>query len=144
MRKALFLDRDGVLNEDIGYVCSINRTKFLKENITRFASMKNYLPLIVTNQSGIAREYFSERQFRDYMSWFCDQLKLLDLDIKKYYFCPHLPSANCDCRKPKPGMFLEAKSEFNLDLSSSIMFGDRQTDIDAAKMAGITNLKLIS
>lgn len=143
MTKALFLDRDGVLNKDTGYVCSVEKTIFLEENILRFSKFKEFVPIIITNQSGIGRNYFSKQNFLIYMNWFIKELSDRNLEIKKFYFCPHLPSEKCDCRKPLPGLFLQAKDEFSLDIKNSWMFGDKTSDMEAAKAAGIRNCELI-
>jgi D-glycero-D-manno-heptose 1,7-bisphosphate phosphatase len=150
MRKAIFLDRDGVINVDIGYLHKIEDlvlTHRLVDALKIFKSL-GYLIIIVTNQSGIARRYFTV----DQLNLFHDELKDVlakEIDsniIDRIYFCPHHPDFNekCDCRKPRPGMLLEAKNYFNIDMKNSYMVGDKESDMLAGQSAGVDNLVGIS
>lgn len=144
--KALFLDRDGIINIDSGYVSDKKSFVFKEDifNLLNRAIEKNYIIIIVTNQSGIGRGYFSENDFNKLNQWMLNQFKKKNILISKTYFCPHhstegLPPYNikCNFRKPNPGMFLKAKKEFNINMNKSIMLGDRVTDMNAAISSGI-------
>lgn len=137
--KALFLDRDGVINKDLGYVYRIEDFEFMPGI---FAALRGFIELgfeifVVTNQSGIGRKYYTQADFDKLSEYMINEFKAQGVNIKKIYHCPHTPDDNCECRKPKSGMFLKALSEFNIDMKSSIMIGDKQSDIDAASGAGV-------
>ena len=148
--KALFLDRDGVINSDLGYVSNVQDFFFLEEifALVRKANQKGYLVIIVTNQSGIGRGYFSEKDFKQLMEWVFGEFRKRECLIHASYFCPFHPEAklkqykkNSNLRKPKPGMINLAIKEHNLDASKSILIGDKLSDITAGISAGInTNL----
>jgi len=142
MKKALFLDRDGVINIDKGYVYKIEDIEFIEEifNICKYYQKKGYLIIIITNQSGIARGYYTQEDFFRLMDWMKIELKKRGVFITDVFFCPHHPDENCECRKPKPGMILKAKEKYNLDLENSILIGDKNSDIEAGKQAGIKKL----
>ena len=139
MKRALFLDRDGVINKDYGYVYKIEDFKFCKGifDIVKFFKDRDYLIVVVTNQSGIGRGYYSKDDFLTLTKYMKDEFKKQRADIDEVYFCPHEPSSGCRCRKPNPQMVLDAKERFNIDLENSWMVGDKQSDIDLAKNAGI-------
>ena len=144
-QKALFLDRDGVINEDAGYV--YRREDFVfKDGI--FAALRGfakagYALVVVTNQSGIGRGYYTLEQFDELCRFMLSEFEKEGVKIEKIYFCPHAPEALCLCRKPEPGMLLEAASELNIDLARSIMIGDKDSDLQAGQSAGVgINLKL--
>ncbi|WP_096017624.1 D-glycero-beta-D-manno-heptose 1,7-bisphosphate 7-phosphatase [Campylobacter lanienae] len=137
--KALFLDRDGVINKDPGYVYRIEDFEFMPGI---FAALRGFIELgfeifVVTNQSGIGRKYYTQADFDKLSEYMINEFKAQGVNIKKIYYCPHAPDDNCECRKPKFGMFLKALSEFNIDMKNSIMIGDKQSDIDAASGAGV-------
>ena len=137
--KAVFLDRDGVINIDKSYVYKIEEFEFV-DGI--FDSLKEYqkdgyLLVIVTNQSGIGRGYYTEDDFQKLTSYMLDELKKEDIDIAKVYHCNHSPEEGCECRKPSPGMLLKAKDEFNIDMKNSIMIGDKESDMEAGRRAGV-------
>lgn len=145
--KAVFLDRDGVINIDHGYVHEINNFDFIPgvfEACDRFKKL-GYKIFVVTNQAGIARGYYSEAQFSSLSAWMVNEFQLKGVSIEKVYHCPHHPkySGMCKCRKPEPGMIFTAKSEFQIDLSESIMVGDKVSDIQAAKAAGVGRAFLV-
>jgi len=139
--KAAFLDRDGVINEDFGYVGKIEDFEF-KEGIFELLELLQKLGFtlfVVTNQSGIARGYYNENDFYKLMEWMKDELQKKGIEIKDVQFCPHHPdiTGECECRKPKPGMILDLAKKYDVDLKNSIMIGDSKRDIEAAKRAGI-------
>jgi len=143
--KGLFLDRDGVINEDFGYVYKIEDFKF-KEGIFKVlkkAMDKEYKIFIITNQSGISRGYYTENDFLKLMNWVQEQFLKKEIKITDIAFCPHHPDDNCDCRKPKPKMILDLIKKYNIDPSKSIMVGDKDSDVEAGKNANIaTNIKI--
>ena len=150
MNKAVFLDRDGTLNIDHGYVHQIDDFEFIEGSIEALQQLKKmgYLLVLVTNQSGIARGYFSEDQFLQLTEWMDWSLADRGVDLDGIYYCPHLPDAqidefkqDCDCRKPKSGMLLQAIKELKIDPQRSIMIGDKIDDLLAGKGANIkTNI----
>ena len=139
MNKAIFLDRDGTLNIDYGYVHEIDNFKFIDGAIDALRKLKKmgYMLVLVTNQSGIARGYFSEEQFLQLTEWMDWSLAEQDVDLDGIYYCPHHPEGkgeykeDCDCRKPKPGMLLQAIKELKIDPTQSIMVGDKVEDLKA-------------
>lgn len=147
MKKALFLDRDGVINIDYGYVHSIDKLEFIPNifELVKKAIQNDYLVFIITNQAGIARGYYSLEDFKNFQQHIEETFIINGAKITKTYFCPHHPDFSdiCDCRKPKPGMLSAAARDFNIDLSSSILIGDKLTDIEAGTKAGVlTNILL--
>ena len=145
-RKALFLDRDGVINVDYGYVHRIIDFTFCEGifTLSRKAIKKGYHLIVVTNQSGIARGYYNESSFLELSSWMCGEFKKKGAPISNVYFAPNHPveglgkyKISDNRRKPAPGMILEAAEEFNLDLRNSVLIGDKKTDIVAGLSAGI-------
>ncbi len=146
---ALFLDRDGVINIDIGYVHKIEEFSFIDGIFDLVAAAKKagYLVIIVTNQAGIGRGYYSEEDFHALMHWVCTQFNALGGMIDAVYFSPYHPEhglgqyrRDSNCRKPRPGMLLQAENEQNIDMASSIMVGDKASDIEAGRAAGISKL----
>jgi D-glycero-D-manno-heptose 1,7-bisphosphate phosphatase len=139
--KALFLDRDGVINIDHGYVHKRDEFQFV-DGIFEFASefyRRGYQIFVVTNQSGIARGYYSEDDFRDITKFMESKFQRAGVKIEKTYHCPCHPkfSEVCECRKPKPTMLLQARDEFRIELSQSLFVGDNITDIEAGESAGV-------
>jgi D-glycero-D-manno-heptose 1,7-bisphosphate phosphatase len=144
MNKALFLDRDGVINKEYNYVFRIEDFEFvpgifeLCENYQK----KGYLIIVITNQAGIARGYYTEDSFNLLTNWMLGEFNKKGIKISKVYFCPHHPeiTGECECRKPKPGMILKAAHDFDIDIENSILIGDKDSDILAGKNAGIKKL----
>ncbi|KAB7895541.1 D-glycero-beta-D-manno-heptose 1,7-bisphosphate 7-phosphatase [Rouxiella sp. S1S-2] len=143
---AIFLDRDGTLNVDHGYVHEIDDFEFIEGTIEACLKLKEmgFALVLVTNQSGIARGKFTEDQFFTLTEWMDWSLADRGVDLDGIYFCPHHPEAIveeykqvCDCRKPQPGMFLTAKEELNIDMAASYMVGDKLEDMQAAINAGV-------
>ena len=102
-----------------------------------------YEIFVVTNQSGIGRGYYSEDDFAKLSKYMIDEFKSYGVEIKKIYHCPHAPSDDCNCRKPKPGMILQALDEFNISLKDSLMIGDKPSDLESARRAGVESGYLI-
>ncbi len=141
LKKALFLDRDGVINKEKNYLHKIRDFEFIDGifDLCNYYSKLGYLIFVVTNQSGIARKYYNENDFNILTSWMIKKFLNNKIFISKVYFCPHHPniSGPCNCRKPKPGMLLKASKEFAIDLNNSIIIGDKERDIEAGINAGL-------
>lgn len=137
--KALFLDRDGIINVDHGYVYKIEDFEFVKGifDLVRIFSNRGYLIFVVTNQSGIGRGYYSEEDFQKLTAWMKDEFKKNGIEISQVCHCPHSPDAGCSCRKPETGMIEEVLKTYSIDLPVSWMIGDKQSDMDLAKNAGL-------
>ncbi|MFO1434044.1 MAG: HAD family hydrolase [Candidatus Competibacteraceae bacterium] len=153
MKKALFLDRDGVINVEKDYVYRIEDFEFLDGifELIRAAQQADYLPIVITNQSGIARGYYTEKAFQELTRWMIDEFLSRGITIAKVYHCPFHPEAKLEIykvdawdRKPNPGMLLHAKSEFGLDLNRSILVGDKESDMEAGRRAGVGRLVMLS
>jgi D-glycero-D-manno-heptose 1,7-bisphosphate phosphatase len=139
MRPALFLDRDGVINVDRGYVHRQEDFEFTDGifRLCRCAKQLGYLVFVVTNQSGIGRGYYTEQDFLTLSCWMCGVFKEHGVDIDKVYYCPARPEENSPDRKPMPGMILRAAEEFGVDLARSVLIGDNESDIQAGISAGV-------
>lgn len=151
-RRGLILDRDGVINVDINFLHRIEDVVFVDGilELVRAAKAAGYVVVVATNQSGIGRGMYSEAQFHTLMDWIGAQFAAHGGAIDKVYFCPDHPTAalgdyrrDCDCRKPKPGMFLQAIAEFGLDPAQCWTIGDNWRDVDAGANAGVANRVLI-
>ena len=147
MNKAVFFDKDGVLNKDIGINPDPADAVLFEAagDIISYCRVKGYKTFIITNQPVVARGMISEKDLTAQLDKFGELLLFQNSNalIDKIYFCPHHPNANlleyrvdCDCRKPKPGLIIRASTEFNIDLSKSFMVGDRISDILAGNIAG--------
>jgi len=142
----LFLDRDGVINEDFGYVHKVSDFKFKEGviNLLKALSKKSFALIIITNQSGIGRGYYRHSDFEKLNNWMINTLLEKKINLIDVFYCPHAPESNCECRKPKPGMLLEAIKKYNIDVDRAWMLGDNETDIIAANNAGINKTILIT
>ncbi|AUL73533.1 D-glycero-beta-D-manno-heptose 1,7-bisphosphate 7-phosphatase [Pseudoalteromonas sp. 13-15] len=152
LHKALFLDRDGVVNVDHGYVYQNENFEFIKGIFSTCKTFfdAGYKIIVVTNQSGIGRGYYTEAEFKVLTQWMKTQFSHHDIKIADVYFCPHHPKKalpeylkQCDCRKPAPGMLLQGIKEHNIDPEQSIMVGDKLSDMQAAQKAGIATRVLV-
>ena len=149
MEKIIFLDRDGTLNKEKDYLFKIEDFEFIDGTLEalKIFSELGYKLIVVTNQSGIARGYYKENDVENLHKYLYDYLKTLGIKIDKFYYCPHHPEKgigkyriDCDCRKPKTGMFKKAFEEFEVDKENSFMVGDNISDIEAGLNS---NLKAI-
>jgi D-glycero-D-manno-heptose 1,7-bisphosphate phosphatase len=146
-RKAAFLDRDGVINRDSHYLYRWEDFEFLPGAIQAMRQLQDagYALVVVTNQSGIARGMYSEADFHALSAQMRLHLQLQGVALAAIEYCPHLPEGGgratyareCDCRKPAPGMILKAARQLGLDLSASVLFGDKASDIEAGQGAGV-------
>ena len=143
--KTIFLDRDGVINKDINYLFRVEDCVFIIDifEACQYFQKLGYKIIIITNQSGISRGYYKEEDFHKLTSWMLKQFALKGISIFDIFYCPHGPESICECRKPKPGMFLDAKIKHNINMEFSWMIGDNEIDIEAANRAGIDNTILI-
>ncbi|SEL62981.1 D-alpha,beta-D-heptose 1,7-bisphosphate phosphatase [Colwellia chukchiensis] len=146
MSKALFLDRDGIINIDHGYVHKKEDFDFVDGifELCLLAINKGYQIFVITNQAGIARGYYDQAAFERLTQWMISVFAEQNIMITKVYYCPHHPSKGvnefvmkCECRKPAPGMLLKAEKEFSINLEHSVFIGDKISDMQAAKNAGV-------
>ena len=143
--KTIFLDRDGVINKEVNYLHKVDDFEFIGgifDACLHFQSL-SYKIIIITNQSGISRGYYSHRDYQKVTQWMLDQFQYKNINILDVFHCPHGPNSTCDCRKPKPGMFLKAKDKHNTDMGKSWLIGDNEIDVIAANEAGIENTILV-
>ena len=143
--KTIFLDRDGVINKDINYLHKIDDFEFIDGifDVCLYFQSLGYKIIIITNQSGISRGYYSHSDYQKVTQWMLDQFRYKNINILDIFHCPHGPDSTCDCRKPKPGMFLKAKVKHNTDMEKSWLIGDQELDVIAANAAGIENTILV-
>ncbi len=144
--KAAFLDRDGVINKNFGYVYSVNRFVWLKnvKKAIKYLNNKNYKVIVISNQSGVARKKFKEKDVNNLHKWMNLELKKINAKIDKFYFCPFHPKYGTKyykkdsyLRKPKPGMLLKAIKRYNILKEKSFMVGDSKSDFICAEKAKI-------
>jgi len=143
--KTIFLDRDGVINKDTNYLYKIEDFQFVDgvfEACNHFQKL-GFKIIIITNQSGITRGYFTENDYQNLTVWMLEKLKIKEIEILDIFHCPHTSESNCECRKPKPGMFIAAKNKHDINMKESWIIGDSERDITAASSAGITNTILV-
>ena len=146
MNGVVFLDRDGVINADIGYLW--RREDFVwipgAPAAIRLFNERGRPVVVVTNQSGVARGYYTEQDVESLHRWMNAELNRQGARIDAFYFCPHHPDGAipeytrvCDCRKPQPGMLLQAMEDWRADPAKSVLIGDKESDVEAAAAAGI-------
>lgn len=136
--RAVFFDRDGTINVEKNYLYRIKDFQFISGVPQALKNLQDagFLLVMVTNQSGIARGYFTAGDVRLLHEYMCLELKRYQVNIDGIYFCPHHPEDECNCRKGKPGMILQAADDLEIDLSRSFMIGDKLSDIEAGTSAG--------
>ena len=144
-KKAIFLDRDGVINKEKNYLYQKKDFEFINGvfKACRYFQKIDYQLIVVTNQSGIARSYYQKEDFYKLTKWMLKQFENQGIKILDVFFCPHGPESTCNCRKPNPGMLLEAKEKHKIDMKNSWMIGDKEADVGAANAAGIENTILV-
>jgi D-glycero-D-manno-heptose 1,7-bisphosphate phosphatase len=150
--RALILDRDGVVHVEKGYLWRAEEVEFLPGlwELCRTARARGYVIVIVTNQSGIGRGFYSEEDLKELMEWMGGRFRDEGLDLAGWYYCPHHPEGQgqykkeCFDRKPGPGMILRAAEDLNLDLARSVMVGDRCSDVGAANAACVGRMFLLA
>jgi D-glycero-D-manno-heptose 1,7-bisphosphate phosphatase len=143
--KTIFLDRDGVINKEVNYLHKIADFEFINgvfEACQHFQRL-NYKIIIITNQSGISRGFYTKNDYELMSKWMVSQFKKNDVKILDIFSCHHGPLSQCKCRKPKPGMLISADEKYKIDMANSWMIGDKESDIKAANNAGIDNTILV-
>ncbi len=142
MQPALFLDRDGVINVDTDYLHRIEDFEFIDGifDLCRRCQENGYKIVVVTNQSGIARGKYSEEDFEILTHWMVEEFAKNNVTVHGVYHCPHHPDITgpCECRKPEPGMLLNAAEDLDIDLPRSLLVGDKERDVEAALRAGVS------
>ena len=146
MNKALFLDRDGVINVEKNYVYRIEDFEFIDgifELCHKYID-EGFLIIVITNQAGIAKGFYSVDDLLKLTDWMVAQFQKQRVVLTKVYYCPHHPDVDisCECRKPNPGMILQAANEFDLDLSQCVLIGDKESDLQAGRNAGLKESNL--
>ena len=150
--KVAFLDRDGVINKEINYLHKINDFQYADNAVKGMRRLQDlgYKIIIVTNQAGIAKGIFSEVDYHDLTKWYLSDLKNKGIDIIDVFYCPHHPNGevdgyavSCQCRKPCPGMILDAIKKYRIDAKCSLVIGDKLSDVEAGKRAGLSLLYLV-
>jgi D-glycero-D-manno-heptose 1,7-bisphosphate phosphatase len=145
-RRAVFIDRDGTISEEVGYVNHVSRYRVLPfaAEAVRTLNERGWLAVLVTNQAGVARGYFKEEMIGRVHSLLAEELARGGARLDAVYYCPHHPSVgeppyrlDCDCRKPRPGLIRRAAAELGLDLAQCWMVGDRHSDTELARNAGV-------
>lgn len=152
-RRAVFIDRDGTISEEVGYINHPSRFRIFPyaAPAVRLLNERGWLAILVTNQAGVARGYFSEEMIHTVHDRLVNELARNGARLDAIYYCAHHPSVgespyrlDCDCRKPKPGLIRRAAEEFNIDLAASWMIGDRYGDIELALNAGVRRAFVMS
>ncbi len=152
MRRAVFFDKDGVLNRDIGLIENLTKFELLPYAVetVKYINEKGFLVFVITNQPVVARGLVTEKELQSHLKTYREYFLSRGAFIQKIYYCPHHPNAdivtfrvNCDCRKPKSGMLEAAKKEFSINLSESLLIGDRISDIIAGNQVNCTTIQFI-
>jgi len=141
MEKALFLDRDGIINVDKGYLYRSDDIEFIDGifDLCLFANFKGYKIIVVTNQAGVDRGFYTEEDVQALHKWMRVQFEMRGVELTDFFYCPHHPdfTGECGCRKPNPGMLLMAMTMYDIDAAKSVMVGDKVSDMQAGKSAGV-------
>ncbi|MDR2887526.1 MAG: HAD family hydrolase [Bacteroidales bacterium] len=147
MNKALFIDRDGVINTDKVHVYRMEDFEFTSGifDLCKLYSRAGYLIIIITNQAGIAKGLYTENDFNYLMEWVVGRFYSNGIIIDGVYHCPHHPdyTGECNCRKPGPGMLLQAASDYSLCMKNCMLIGDSESDIEAGRRAGIPEQNML-
>ncbi len=153
MNRAVFIDRDGTISEEVGYINHLSRFRLFPYSATAIKQLhqNGYLAIVITNQAGVARGYFSEEMVQAIHKQMTKDLEASGAALDAIYYCAHHPSVgeppyqlDCDCRKPKPGLLLRAAQDYDIDLRNSWMVGDRYSDIELAANAGLKSALVLS
>ena len=153
MKRAVFIDRDGTISEEVGYVNHISRFRLFPyaAPALKHLNENGWLAILVTNQAGVARGYFSEDTIQRVHAAMMDRLESNGARLDAIYYCAHHPSVgeppyrvDCECRKPKPGLIARAAQDFDINLAESWMVGDRYSDVELARNAGVKSMFVLS
>jgi histidinol-phosphate phosphatase family protein len=144
--KAVFLDRDGTINEEVNYLSKIEQLNILANSASaiKILNENDYKVIVITNQSGVSRGYFSKEALEGINEHLKNELANEGAQIDAMYYCPHHPDEGCDCRKPRPGMIEEARSKFDLDLPSSFIVGDTLNDLETGYNVGCKTVLVLT
>lgn len=152
-RRAVFIDRDGTISEEVGYINHVSRFRLFPyaAPAIKHLNESGWLAIVITNQAGVARGYFSEVTIEAVHAAMTKELENSSARLDAIYYCAHHPSVgeppyrlDCDCRKPKPGLIARAAKDFDIDLEQSWMVGDRYSDVELARNAGVKSLFVLS
>ncbi len=150
VQPAVFFDRDGTLNVDVHYLHKVEDFQWMPDarEAIKYVNDAGALAIVITNQSGVARGYFPERDVLRIYDHMNDDLAKIGAHLDGLYYCPHHPqgavkkyAVDCDCRKPKPGLILRAIEEHDIDPARSVLLGDGDRDIECAERAGVRGVK---
>jgi len=153
MRRAVFIDRDGTISEEVGYINHLSRFRLFSyaAPAIRHLNENDWLAVLVTNQAGVARGYFSEDMIKAVHGAMIAELESSGAKLDAVYYCAHHPSVgeppyrfDCECRKPKPGLIVRAAEKYDIDLDESWMVGDRYSDVELARNAGLKSAFVLS
>ena len=153
MNRAVFIDRDGTISEEVGYINHVSRFRLFPYSAAALKQLHDngYLAIVITNQAGVARGYFSEEMVQAIHTQMTRDLESSGARVDAIYYCAHHPTVgeppyqlDCDCRKPKPGLLLRAARDYDIDLANSWMVGDRYSDIELAANAGVKSALVLS
>jgi D-glycero-D-manno-heptose 1,7-bisphosphate phosphatase len=146
MHRAIFMDRDGTVSEEIGYMYHTGLYKPFPwaGPAIRKINDSGMKAILITNQSGVQRGYFTESVVHEVHDILHDELARHNAKLDAVYFCPHEPETGCDCRKPRPGMLMRARQELGIDLANSYVIGDRYLDVDVAYAAGARSVLVMT
>jgi D-glycero-D-manno-heptose 1,7-bisphosphate phosphatase len=146
MHRAIFMDRDGTVSEEIGYMYHTGLYKPFPWTgpAIRKINDSGMKAILITNQSGVERGYFTESLVHEVHDILHDELARYNAKLDAVYFCPHQPETGCDCRKPRPGMLMRAQRELGIDLANSYVIGDRYLDVDVAYAAGARSVLVMT
>ncbi|MDQ1638916.1 MAG: D-glycero-D-manno-heptose 1,7-bisphosphate phosphatase [Pyrinomonadaceae bacterium] len=153
MNRAVFIDRDGTISEEVGYINHLSRFRLFTYSAAAVNQLhqNGYLAIVITNQAGVARGYFSEQMVQAIHQKMTADLETSGARLDAIYYCAHHPSVgeppyrlDCDCRKPKPGLLLRAARDYDIDLTKSWMVGDRYSDVELAANAGVKSALVLS
>ena len=145
-RPAVFFDRDGVLNVDVNYLYKIGEFQWMPgaKKTIKYYNEKGFFVIVITNQSGVARGYYTEEDIHRLHEWMQGEVAKVGAHIDAFYHCPHHPEGTvapyritCSCRKPEPGLIQQAMKEWPVDKNRSLLIGDKSSDVEAAHAAGI-------
>lgn len=144
MNRGIFLDRDGTIIKDFGYNPDPLKVELLPMAINALQSWKEdgWKLVLITNQSGVGRGLYTDADVKTVMDAFVNALKSNNVVLDSIYYCPHSPEENCKCRKPQPGLLLKGAEDLNIDLTASIMIGDKPSDVEAGQKAGTKTIFL--
>ncbi|MCK5683720.1 HAD family hydrolase [bacterium] len=152
-KRAIFLDRDGTVTKEIGYINHVDNLELIPDTgrAIKLINDSKFLAILTTNQAGVARGYFTEKLVIQAMKVLDHLLIRYGAKLDAKYYCPHHPEVgppeyrvNCNCRKPKPGMILDAAEKFDIDISTSYMIGDRSNDIEFGHNLGMKTVLVLT